>query len=94
METEEPQIKDTDMNSLLMLEHQMMMIENVSDSSDLFRKELIKSIKWLDVRQLCIFKSWVVEKFNGIYGDIIGSIFSSTSSNCKDMLPALIPISK
>jgi len=40
-----------------MLEFQMLMLENVYEDDMLFRKELKKSKKWLDARELITLKN-------------------------------------
>lgn len=46
-----------------MLEHQKTIIENVSQCSDLFKKEIQKSIKWLKVSELILLFEWLKENF-------------------------------
>jgi hypothetical protein len=46
-----------------MLEHQKMIIKNVSQCSDLFKKEIQKSIKWLKVSELILLFEWLKENF-------------------------------
>jgi hypothetical protein len=46
-----------------MLEHQKMIIKNVSQCSDLFKKEILKSVKWLKVSELILLFEWLKENF-------------------------------
>ena len=57
-----------------MLEIQKKVLAGVSNDKGLFRKELIKSHKWLDVLELKELKKWVVEKFYDMHKDIINEV--------------------
>ena len=46
-----------------MLEFQMLMLENVYEDDMLFKKELKKSKKWLDARELITLKKWLLKRF-------------------------------
>jgi hypothetical protein len=60
-----------------MLEHQMHILRAVADNRELFRKELLKSIKWLNPDQLPEFKQWVNENFHQQYPHMIDEAFYS-----------------
>lgn len=63
-------------NSLsIMLEHQMHVLRAVADNRELFKKELIKSLKWLNPDQLPLFKRWVNENFHQQYPHLIENAF-------------------
>jgi len=46
-----------------MLEYQKIILQIVSFSSELFKEELIKSLKFLHPDELGKFKFWVVDNF-------------------------------
>lgn len=60
-----------------MLEHQMHMLKAVADNRELFKKELLKSLKWLNPDQLPEFKLWVNENFYQLYPNMIDDAFYS-----------------
>lgn len=47
-----------------MLEFQMLVLENVNDDDDLFKKELNKSKNWLQLKELVTLKKWLLRKFS------------------------------
>lgn len=59
-----------------MLEHQMAVLMAVSNEKILFRKELIKSLTWLDQGELAQLRSWVQANFNTQYPDIIEDVLN------------------
>lgn len=48
-----------------MLEHQMLILDNVRDSDFLFKKELKKSKQWLGKNELILLKKWLLDKIDG-----------------------------
>jgi len=57
-----------------MLEIQKKVLAGVSSDKGLFRKELIKSYKWLNAIELKELKKWVMDKFYHIHKDIINEV--------------------
>lgn len=51
------------MEELKMLDHQMIVLEQVTEDNNLFRKELIKSISWLAPEDLKKLYNWLRENF-------------------------------
>ncbi|MBK6281685.1 MAG: hypothetical protein IPF54_02540 [Draconibacterium sp.] len=47
-----------------LLEFQMLMLENVFEDDAIFRKELKKSKKWLNAKDLITLKKWLLRKFH------------------------------
>jgi hypothetical protein len=47
-----------------LLEFQMLMLENVFEDDVVFRKELKKSKKWLNSKDLITLKKWLLSKFS------------------------------
>lgn len=46
-----------------MLEHQKIVLQNVHDNPTLFRKELIKSLGWLNANEQTALRRWLREKY-------------------------------
>ncbi len=59
-----------------MLEYAKVILPKVSFSKDLFRKELIKCIGWVEDNQRDELYYWCLENFNEIYPDVISSAFA------------------
>jgi hypothetical protein len=59
-----------------MLEHQKIVIDKVSTDRDLFRKELIKSLKWLSHDEIIELQKWVKEKYWNIHKEVIKEVFT------------------
>ena len=60
-----------------MHEHLKIVLNGVSDSAQLFKKELQKSLSWLPVNEKEEFKAWVIETYNHTYPDIIRETFNN-----------------
>lgn len=58
-----------------MLEYTKMILQKVSFSPDLFKRELWKSKKWLVKDELVVLKAWAILTFGDIYLDIISDVF-------------------
>jgi len=54
-----------------MLEHQKIVLKGVCDNTPLFRKELLKSMQWIDKSELQEFNLWVWENFRDIQPDVV-----------------------
>ena len=54
-----------------MLELTKTVLDRVSFDRRLFRKELIKSTKWLKREELLLLQVWCLSKFAGTYDDLI-----------------------
>jgi len=59
-----------------MLDYVKTILIKVSFDQNLFKKELEKSLQWLEAEEILKLKDWVVEKFNHMYKDIISDVFS------------------
>jgi len=62
-----------------MLEHQIVVIENVMENADLFRKELEKSIKWLNEYEISLLKQYLINKYYQKHGEIINEVFEANT---------------
>jgi hypothetical protein len=60
-----------------MLDYVKTVLIKVSFDQKLFRRELEKSLQWLETEDILNLKNWVVEKFNHMYKDIISDVFYS-----------------
>ncbi|MCB0807082.1 MAG: hypothetical protein KDC05_14895 [Bacteroidales bacterium] len=59
-----------------MLKYTETILEKVSFSKELFRKELKKSLKFLEKEEMLILKTWCVLNFGAIYMDVIHEAFN------------------
>jgi len=62
---------------LFMLDYVKTILIKVSFDQGLFKKELEKSLQWLEADEILKLKDWVIEKFNHMYKDIIIGVFST-----------------
>jgi len=60
-----------------MLEHQKTVLNGVKYDKKLFRKELTKSMKWLNVYEQTQLRKWVNENFYHLHSEIIEDVFCS-----------------
>lgn len=58
-----------------MLEHQKTVLEKVSNDKDLFRREIIKSFRWLKSYEIIQLHFWLKKKYEQPHGDVIRDIF-------------------
>jgi hypothetical protein len=58
-----------------MLRYTEIILQKVSFNKELFRKELEKSIKWLQKEEIVLLKAWVIINFGSIYYDVINEVF-------------------
>jgi len=59
-----------------MLEHQKIVLQNVSHNKELFAKELKKSVIWLKSHEVYSLYKWVNENFGETHNDVIQEVFS------------------
>jgi hypothetical protein len=59
----------------VMLELQKFVLTHVREDVQLFKKELIKSILWLDTPDLEKLKEWVWNEFGRTHADVIREVF-------------------
>ena len=57
-----------------MLEHQKIVLNGVKDDKRLFRKELIKSLIWLNAQEQTQLRKWVYENFHHLHAEIIKDV--------------------
>lgn len=63
-----------------MLEYAKVILPKVSFSKELFMKELIKCINWVEKEQINELHNWCAENFNEIYPDVISKVFSGIAA--------------
>lgn len=63
-----------------MIEYAKVILPKVSFSRELFRKELTKSMKWVEPGQLEELIKWCNENFGEMYPDILHEVFSHSAA--------------
>ncbi|HBH47327.1 MAG TPA: hypothetical protein DDX98_01725 [Bacteroidales bacterium] len=58
-----------------MLEHQKSVLEKVSGDKELFRKEVIKSFRWLKSYEIIQLHFWLKKNYGQTHREIIEDIF-------------------
>ena len=61
--------------SYTLLDHQKAIILNICKDKQLFKKELIKSMEWLNDQEQRVFKKWICENFMFEYPDVLNHVF-------------------
>ena len=62
-----------------MLELQQLTLQNLCADKELFKKELVKSIKWLQSYEIFQLRRWLKSNYSESHGDIITEVFSFLS---------------
>ena len=62
-----------------MLELSKLVLQKVSFDSNLFQKELRKSLNWLKSEDRKQFKTWVTNKFGKSFSKEISKVFNSAN---------------
>ncbi|MBN2520174.1 MAG: hypothetical protein JXB17_06700 [Bacteroidales bacterium] len=62
-----------------MLELQQLTLENICSDKDLFKKELIKSVKWLQSYEIFQLRKWLKNNYHETHGDVISEVFNFIS---------------
>lgn len=58
-----------------MLDHQKSILQNLSDDKDLFRKEIVKSFRWLKSYEIIQLHKWLKDNYGKTHKDVIEEIF-------------------
>jgi hypothetical protein len=61
-----------------MLEHSKKILKQVSFDRLLFKKELLKALKWIKSEEVLVLKTWCLATFTH-YSDVISEAFESIS---------------
>jgi hypothetical protein len=63
-----------------MLEYARVILPKVSFSRELFRKELMKCINWVEDSELGKLRDWCFENFKDLYPDILTEAFEKKAA--------------
>ncbi|NLB25969.1 MAG: hypothetical protein GX820_04670 [Bacteroidales bacterium] len=63
-----------------MLDYAKVILPKVSFSEQLFKKELIKCINWLEPSEVKKLREWCFLTFKEIYPDLLKEVFSSVAA--------------
>ena len=63
-----------------MLEYAKIILPKVSFSKELFRKELIKCLHWVEPGEVHELHDWCYENFKDKYPDVLEEVFSSIAA--------------
>jgi hypothetical protein len=58
-----------------MLDHQKSILQNLSSDKDLFRKEIVKSFRWLKSYEIIQLHKWLKDNYGKTHKDVIEEIF-------------------
>jgi len=58
-----------------MLKYTEIVLLKVSFNRDLFKKELMKALKWLKQDETKVLRTWCIINFGAVYLDIINEAF-------------------
>ena len=61
-------------NKETMLEHQMKVLQNVACDQELFKKELYKSLAWLNAHDLTQLRVWLRKKYWSSHRELIEEV--------------------
>jgi hypothetical protein len=60
-----------------MLEHQKWVIQNVAGDTELFKKELYKSLAWMEKDEIEEFVEWLKSNYWNTNGNEINAVFGN-----------------
>lgn len=63
-----------------MLEYAKTILPRVSFSNDLFRKELLKCIGWIEPDEIDDLKRWAYDSFNEQFPEILDEVFAHVAA--------------
>lgn len=63
------------MTTMNMLEHQKILLMNSVHDFNMFRKELVKSLNWLDQFERQKLYLWLRDKYWNTHSDLIETVF-------------------
>jgi len=63
-----------------MLEHQIIVLRGVSHDKDLFRKELLKSMSWLNAEDQRNLLRWVCENYQAHHPEILKEVIHQSKT--------------
>ncbi len=68
------------MKEIKMLDHQKIILKNVMNDTQLFEKELMKSIRWLEAEDVLKLKNWLETNLWKSHKEIIRKVFERTAA--------------
>ena len=63
-----------------MLEYAKVILPKVSFSEELFRKELMKCVNWVEPDEINKLQDWCNSQFQDKYADILKEVFSTIAA--------------
>jgi len=63
-----------------MLDYAKIILPKVSFSSQLFKKELLKCVQWVEANEVQELHDWCYKNFKDMYADILEEVFSSIAA--------------
>jgi len=60
---------------ITMLEHQKILLRQVSFDKELFRREIIKSFRWLKSYEIIMLHDWLEKHFGRTHSEVIRDVF-------------------
>jgi hypothetical protein len=63
-----------------MLDHQQIILNQISHDKELFRKEIVKSFKWLKSYEIIMLRRWLKENFYKTHADVIHEVFEDIAA--------------
>lgn len=63
-----------------MLQNQQQALTNNSANSELFKKELIKSVVFLNAEDLLELKYWLMDNYSETHKELLSSVFNCVES--------------
>jgi len=63
-----------------MLDYAKIILPKVSFSEELFKKELIKCIKWVEANEVQQLHDWCYKNFKNKHAKILDEVFSSVAA--------------
>jgi hypothetical protein len=63
-----------------MLDYAKIILPKVSFSSQLFKKELMKCVQWVEADEVQELHDWCYKNFKDMYADIVEEVFSSIAA--------------
>jgi len=63
-----------------MLDHQKIILKQLSHDKEMFRKEIVKSFKWLKSYEIIMLRRWLKENFYSTHADVIHEVFENIAA--------------
>jgi hypothetical protein len=63
-----------------MLKHEIILLEKISYDKNLFKKEIIKSFRWLKSYEIILLHNWLKKNYGKTHADVIQDVFEYISA--------------